>query len=91
MTWVYRQHTCQPPTREVLSKPGPFISFQRRGQVPDGQVGDLWRCDDCGRLWRIGSVDPGVFGLSDREWCRAWPWQKLRILRGREVPSDAAV
>jgi hypothetical protein len=48
MTWVQRAvdkppaHTCPLP-RTV------------RGN-PDGQFDDLWECDDCGRLWRIGQA-----------------------------------
>lgn len=51
-------------------------SFQHTEIVPDGQVGDLWRCDDCGRLWRIGSID-SLYPLGDREWRPAWAWQRL--------------
>lgn len=47
MTWIRqtdprRAHTCSPPQSEP-----PF------GR-PHGAYGDLWRCDDCRTLWRIG-------------------------------------
>lgn len=48
MTWVRQAqrpaHTCNPPSRTSVGYVG----------VPVGALGDLWRCDDCRRLWRIG-------------------------------------
>lgn len=48
MTWVRRAtsdpHACQPPTHGGYAL------------TPMGRLGDLWRCDDCGALWRIGDA-----------------------------------
>ena len=51
MTWIRHQpqpdpHQCTPPIR-TLTWPGMLW----HDEVPDGQVGDLWRCPVCRRLW----------------------------------------
>lgn len=48
MTWVRRTdprtaHRCPAP------QSGSFRS-------PVGQHGDLWRCHECGQLWRVGAA-----------------------------------
>lgn len=64
MPWVRRAtraqtgHACKPPTR---------TEFLWHG--PDGDPGDLWRCDHCGELWRV---------TRQRRWMPATRWQRLR-------------
>jgi hypothetical protein len=61
MTWVRRtadRHRCRVPYR---------------GLVPDGEFGDLWRCDDCNTLWRI---------TLSHNWRRALWWQRI-LNRGK--------
>ncbi len=68
MGWVYGAeqpvHTCRPPMRTVSVSP-PSTSLNPASQPPpptnlydftivDGAHGDLWRCDGCRKLWRIG-------------------------------------
>jgi hypothetical protein len=98
MTWIRRAappaHTCVPPMRERIVHV-PSTSLTPRVQVvpmkpppePDGAQGDLWRCDDCGRLWRIGDVcdlcdagrdwHPG-FCSAGSVWRPARWWQRVR-------------
>lgn len=60
MTWVKQKptvsaHRCTPPTRErVFRVPGSDIGHTEH--EPDGEFGDLWRCDRCRTLWRIGNA-----------------------------------
>jgi hypothetical protein len=67
MTWIRRteptSHTCAPPTYEpvfyILSAsmtPGAQGGSVALAPAPDGNLGDLWRCDDCRRLWRIADA-----------------------------------
>ena len=69
-------HRCVPPTvGTFVTVPPPPPSPSgfggggepqrvKFGDVPGGGWGDLWRCDDCGELWRVGSgcdrCDPGL-------------------------------
>jgi len=86
-------HTCEPPMQEVVFRlpppPPPPAGLQGNPQPtphsaplvrPDGDVGDLWRCDDCGRLWRVGVEPPPRGGYSPRweVWLPAYWWQRLR-------------
>ena len=91
MSWVRKtpppsEHECEPPRRNGLL-----------GAV-DGQNGDLWRCDDCGDLWRVGlACGPcdragGPFehvGLhvGGRDWRPATWWQRLRHRRAGHDPD----
>ena len=86
MTWVRRSakeastHTCSPPMHEVSYSypsasltpppvdPPPLVSTG-----PDGEPGDLWRCDECGKLWRVGRLS--------WDWWPATRWQRLRYRR----------
>jgi hypothetical protein len=64
--------------------PTPMGSFD-----PAGQVGDLWRCDDCGVLWRVGLAcdfcdhfgdnrsHPGGHAVGSC-WRPATLWQRIR-------------
>jgi hypothetical protein len=104
MTWIRRQkqpvHVCEPPMREVAySLPGgpalrPDPSVQRlRLQVVqvDGQIGDLWRCDVDGRVWRVAHACDACdcYGVGNhggqcqvgRKWRQATSWQRLRYRR----------
>lgn len=68
MPWVRRTptvHACEPPT---------VGNYTPR---PDGQLGDLWRCE-CGRLWQIWVA--GDFGLT---WLAAGWWERFRYRRHR--------
>lgn len=42
MTWIVRQE-----------KPNPHHCDCPKGKynLPQGECGDLWRCDECGKLW----------------------------------------
>jgi hypothetical protein len=71
MAWVRRTppdppHTCKPPG-----------SVHNYGGHPAGSRGDLWRCDTCGTLWRIG-YDRDITGLT---WLHATVWQRIRYRR----------
>lgn len=78
MTWIRRakppSHTCDVPNH----------SFG-----PNGSRGDLWRCDVCHDLWRIGLAcdtcdrnggfeHPGVHQVGNT-WRPATVWQRLRF------------
>lgn len=68
MTWVRQkpvkpldEHQCKPPSKAVVfGVPGTFSSGDgrpvRTEQAPNGEFGDLWRCDRCHTLWRIGNA-----------------------------------
>lgn len=47
--------------------------------APAGQPGDLWRCDDCRKLWRHALDKPPRFGFRPlgAEWEPATWWQQL--------------
>lgn len=48
MPWVHRapvQHGCQRPR---IAHDGSF------DPPPEVCLDDLWRCDECGKLWRVG-------------------------------------
>jgi hypothetical protein len=98
-------HTCTPPMRQVtyalpvtlvplLDPQAPMQSepplMHTRNEV-DGKQGDLWRCDQCERLWRVGdacdacdwygdSPHPGMCTLG-LVWRPATLWQRLRYRR----------
>lgn len=101
MTWVRKtpvldpdQHRCAPPMRLVTYalpgfNSGQAISYDEK-QVA-GSFGDLWRCDDCGELWRIGNscddCDPrppggrcmrGGYHPGGLAWRPATWWQRFR-------------
>jgi hypothetical protein len=67
-------------------------------QVPAGAFGDLWRCDPCGELWRVGngcfSCDPapptshcrlGGFHPPGLTWRPATWWQRFRHRKTADV------
>lgn len=64
MTWLRRAaadpHECQLPTRQaVINLPSVSLNPCAVAEpvtltVIDGRPGDLWRCDDCGKAWRVG-------------------------------------
>jgi hypothetical protein len=81
MTWVRcqpKRHVCKPPM-------GSFDAA--------GQLGDLWRCDDCGELWRVGlscgACDRGAVPphpgqhMTGRSWWPATFWQRIKNRRQR--------
>lgn len=87
MTWVRRArppaHVCAPPSHVSHG----YVN------VPVGAVGDLWRCDDCHTLWRIGDAcdtcdhfgswpHPGGHEIGTK-WRPATLWQRLRYRRSR--------
>lgn len=59
---ISRHHSCLLPVHEVNS-------FRNE---PTGTVGDLWRCDVCGELWRITYIGDRL------TWQFAWWWQRIR-------------
>lgn len=73
MTWVRRstepdRHGCDPPTTNAA-----LLTT-----LPEGSVGDLWRCDVCDALWQVtGRWDRRLHRLVESEWCPASWWQRL--------------
>jgi len=78
MTWVHMQsepdeHTCRPPRGSAFLTEGESVEdrpdppFVKVGERPAGRVGDVWRCDDCRRLWRISESrwPEGLIHLDD--------------------------
>lgn len=103
MTWAHRAsvtaHRCRPPTRERVIKlptgpahrPTGFVQSRLPLGDVDGRLGDVWRCDDCRKLWRVGRAcavcdlygehaggGSHVVGL---RWRPATLWQRLRYRR----------
>lgn len=95
------EHDCPTPTRQVRTElpppppppnakagwePGPQAYAHMR--VPDGSIGDLWRCDDCGRLWRFmdrPDFNNGrVHELRHPGWEPASLWQRIRYRNAEE-------
>ncbi len=69
MSWIRRQplvqlHRCVTPTCDVA-----LMDFTY--EAPDGQHGDMWRCDVCGKLWWRGPFD----------WRSATRWRRFRYRR----------
>jgi len=101
MTWVRQhrlpEHRCPTPMRaaEVTLPAGPAtaptgLAVARIPGLPRvvGRLGDLWRCDDCRKLWRVGracdacelyGTHPGggqcMVGL---KWRPAGLWQRIK-------------
>lgn len=87
MSWVRQKsvrpldsHQCKPPTRErALGVAGFADAHSKDGEpvrtdhVPNGEFGDLWRCDRCQRLWRIGNAC---------DWCDPKPPGTLQSSQG---------
>lgn len=63
MTWIRRsprKHLCKLP---------------RGSLFPDGENGDVWRCDDCKKLWVI----------TRSQWCVAGPILRFKFRKmGRD-------
>lgn len=94
MTWVQRAadrpvgHRCEPPF-----KPGPDPNWPTLFSRPIGHLGDLWRCDDCRKLWRIGRACGWCDHYGDRPhrgghevgetWRPATLWQRIKYRRKR--------
>lgn len=64
MTWIRRAPIPPPPHKCELPRQAGFMGIITK---PDGQHGDLWRCDDCGLLWTIRDA----FNTNGPEWRRA--------------------
>lgn len=88
-------HACPTPARKVrigLPAPPPPSSGAAPGWKPgpptyhdmtvtDGSVGDLWRCDDCGKLWRFADrldLSNGRGYVRQPGWEPASVWQRIR-------------
>ena len=78
-------HTCTPPMSPTFvtlpAPPPPASGWQGHGPTgpqrvglprPAGERNDLWRCDDCGQLWRI---------TEGPAWHPATLWQRFRNRR----------
>lgn len=108
MTWVRRvqapAHTCQPPTQEVFREVPTAWTGGKTGvgfteTVVDGQLNDLWRCDECDQLWRVGAYCDvcdarrqnggrcarGVYHPAGLKWR---PARFLQRLRNRTSPAS---
>lgn len=104
MTWVRKTpteapHACATPTYEavyqfpLLMGEGP--GTEHRETVPDGSLGDLWRCDECNRLWRVGLVcdlcdrhgdyPHGGMHATGYRWRPARWWQRIAHHRTKEA------
>lgn len=83
MTWVRRQpprHRCTPP---VLDDPYPLARAV-------GNIGDLWRCDACPKLWRVADASEGQRGriTLGTKWMPATLGQRLRHWGQGRHPVD---
>ena len=100
MSWVSRttapEHTCEPPMRQRLvtipsasMTPGVQTKPLMMPPEPDGLRDDLWRCDDCGQLWRIGDPDlmVGGYAAGGPVWRPATLWQRLRHRAKKETAA----
>jgi hypothetical protein len=86
--------TYQPPSPPIPNapEPRPYI----RAEV-DGDRGDLWRCEDCGRLWRVGWACDACdwYGVGRHDgmcsvglaWRPAKLWQRIRYRRRGRRPA----
>lgn len=95
MTWVRRieprkLHQCTLPLRK-LDEHSPEPVFA------DGEPGDLWRCDVCGKLWEVVASSWRLAGWRERWRYRhkGWPGRYGASLpppeRGQMVASTAMV
>jgi hypothetical protein len=92
-------HICAPPMRQVTYTLPAMHTAESGMRVThhatevNGRQGDLWRCDRCGRLWRVASAcdacdwygsrpHPGMCTLG-LVWRPATLWQRLRYRRRR--------
>ena|SRR5690348_5476931 len=68
MAFIKRKstHLCMPPVMIVDPEDG--IA------VVDGSIGDLWRCDECARLWqcRFTAAFPGRIWWRPSWWALIW-------------------
>lgn len=53
MGWVYKKDVAPRPHKCLILPMAPYSSTR-----PDAEVGSIWRCDDCGRLWIVGLEFP---------------------------------
>lgn len=92
MSWIRRHRRpvagapgcdCRPPRTSVPAMP-PHIALPT--PRPDGLYGDLWQCDDCGTVWRIGVAATGGQRLCI-SWVRASVFIQWRYRR-RETDTD---
>lgn len=84
--WIHQVgalgHVCGPPMRDTGIL----------GQA-SGRLGDLWRCDDCRKLWRVGRIcdNCDFYGVHrgggqhavGLAWRPATVWQRIRNRRRR--------
>jgi hypothetical protein len=102
MAWIRQTpsapetHECEPPTHvAVYGLPSSLLSpnagtIEHRETVVDGAHGDLWRCDTCQQLWRVGDAcdscdrhnlrgDHGtLLHTMAPAWRHATVWQRIR-------------
>lgn len=70
-------HSCRPPGRT-------WLAIVR----PDAKLGELWRCDTCSKLWRVGRACAtcdlygdhagGGHCLVGLAWRPATLWQRIK-------------
>lgn len=98
------EHRCAPPMSDhlvMLPAGGSSMDFSlaglppepvKVGERPDGTVGDVWACDDCTAVWRIGPPEhpggllPGGRAYAPRGYDR---WQQLSPRQARRVMRRA--
>ena len=98
MTWIRRAdtdgHACSPPMTEQFIKSAALASGRVAVPGPGdvaGSIGDLWRCDQCRKLWRVGRACAycDAYGnrlhhgwhAMGRQWRPATTWQRIRWWR----------
>lgn len=87
MGWVrktpkIKTHKCDLPLKEVTFKANSVLP-ETKYTVPDGEVGDLWRCDECQKLWIIGvSFSRDTRSSLATSWQPAGLWDSIKYWPG---------
>ena len=93
MSWIRRHRQavagatgceCRPPRTSVPAIPPHSALPNPR---PDGLYGDLWQCDDCGTVWRIGVAASADGRRLEIAWVRASILTQWRYRR-RETDTE---
>ena len=93
MSWIRRHRRavagatgcdCRPPRTDVPAMP-PHIALPT--PRPDGLYGDLWQCDECGTVWRVGVGAAACGTRLEITWVRASIFVQWRYRR-RETDTE---
>ena len=91
----FTAHTCSTPLRD-LAVVIPGWDDRRTavvGKVPDGQVGDVWKCSACSYCWQImrnPGVTRGGYSPAFDEWVKLSAGRSRRLTR-RAVKAKGLV